>query len=470
MQRRSALFNLFLLISDIVFINISFIIGNYLKGGFILSPYIVIAQNSKLLLFATFTIIAIFSFFKLYEINSKRSEVDEAGAAIAALTVGMFFFEFMTIFYRDLIFKRMTILYAWAISIVLIVTFRVGSIIVRKWLYSLGMGISNILVIGKGDTAHLLLQKVLKHPEMGLRVAGFLRIDEGQDVKEKLPLEIGTLKSALELKPILQEKKINKVIFAVPDAPTHQIMEFIEVCEIQNIEFMFAPRVLDIIESRISSDEVIGIPLITVREIKLYGFNAFLKRASDLIFSSILIVLLSPLLLLIAVLIKTSSPGRVLFVQKRVGERAIEFDMYKFRSMIEGAEEVLDEIADRNEAEGLIFKIRDDPRITWIGRFLRKWSLDELPQIFNVLKGEMSLVGPRPPLPREVEKYNSWHRKRLNVAPGITGIWQVSGRSELSFEQMVKLDLFYIESWSLWLDIKILLKTIPVVLFTKGAY
>ena len=186
--------------------------------------------------------------------------------------------------------------------------------------------------------------------------------------------------------------------------------------------------------------------------------------------ASILLIIISPLFLFIAVLIKISSRGPVFYKQNRVGFKGRFFQMYKFRSMVVGAEEKQSQLQDQNDAQGLIFKMKNDPRVTLAGRFLRKFSLDELPQLFNVIKGDMSIVGPRPPLLNEVESYNSWHKKRLNIPPGITGLWQVSGRSELSFEEMVKLDLFYIESWSLWLDIKIMMKTIPVVLFARGAY
>ena len=247
-------------------------------------------------------------------------------------------------------------------------------------------------------------------------------------------------------------------------------MKIIEQCETQHAEFQYVPRMLDIIESRISSDEIVGVPLITVKEIKLYGLNAFLKRSFDLISSSLLIVLLSPLFLVIAVLIKLDSKGGVFFRQKRIGQGGKEFFLYKFRSMIDGAEGLINKIADKNEADGPIFKIKEDPRITGAGKFLRRFSLDELPQIFNVFTGRMSMVGPRPPLPTEVKKYNEWHWKRLRVSVGITGLWQVSGRSQLPFDEMIKLDIFYIENWSLWLDIKILLKTIPVVISSKGAY
>ncbi len=213
-----------------------------------------------------------------------------------------------------------------------------------------------------------------------------------------------------------------------------------------------------------------GVPLISIKEIKLYGFNAILKRITDILFSLVIITLLLPLFLFLASIIKMDSRGKIFFTQSRIGRDGKRFKMYKFRSMISNAEEMQANITKQNEADGPIFKIKKDPRITRIGKVLRKLSMDELPQIFNVLRGEMSLVGPRPPLPKEVEKYNTWHLKRLHVNPGMTGLWQVSGRSDLPFEEMVKLDIYYIQTWSVWQDIKILLKTIPVVLFTKGAY
>jgi exopolysaccharide biosynthesis polyprenyl glycosylphosphotransferase len=181
-------------------------------------------------------------------------------------------------------------------------------------------------------------------------------------------------------------------------------------------------------------------------------------------------VLLSPLLILITVLIKLGSRGPVFYRQWRVGKSGKRFRMYKFRSMVENAEEEIDALLELNEASGPLFKMKHDPRMTRMGRFLRKTSLDELPQLLNVLRGEMSLVGPRPPLPVEVDDYEEWQRVRLSVRQGMTGLWQVSGRSRLSFDEMVALDMYYIENWSLWLDVAILLKTVPIVLFAKGAY
>lgn len=197
----------------------------------------------------------------------------------------------------------------------------------------------------------------------------------------------------------------------------------------------------------------------------------FLKRALDIAVSGVLLLLLAPLFLLLAILIKLEDPGPVFFSQVRVGKWGKTFRMYKFRSMVVNAEALLEKLRDRNEsAAGVIFKMKDDPRITRVGRFIRKTSLDELPQLWNVFKGEMSLVGPRPPIPKEVAEYEYADRRRLDAIPGITCIWQVSGRSNIDFKGQVRLDVQYIENQSFWGDVKLLFMTIPAVLFSKGAY
>jgi len=213
-----------------------------------------------------------------------------------------------------------------------------------------------------------------------------------------------------------------------------------------------------------------GIPMIGVREISISSSARLFKRTMDVVVSLVGLIVLFPLFLLIGLVIRIDSPGSVLFRQIRVGKDEQLFACYKFRSMREGAEQEKEKLLDQNEADGPIFKIRNDPRITPVGRFLRRTSLDELPQLINVLMGQMSLVGPRPAPPSEVQRYQPWHKRRLEVAPGITGMWQVSGRSELTFDEMVLLDLYYIENWSPALDLQILLQTVPKVLLGEGAY
>jgi exopolysaccharide biosynthesis polyprenyl glycosylphosphotransferase len=222
--------------------------------------------------------------------------------------------------------------------------------------------------------------------------------------------------------------------------------------------------------SRVDIEDLGGIPIIGVKEVSITGWNLAFKRASDIVVSLAVLILLSPLLLLISVAIKLDSPGPILFKQVRVGKGGRKFVCYKFRSMRQGAEKERPQLADRDEVAGPTFKIRHDPRCTRVGRFLRRTSMDEFAQLYNVLRGEMSLVGPRPAIPFELEQYQEWHRKRLEVSPGITGLWQVSGRSQLTFDEMCLLDIYYLENWSPLLDLKIAIKTIPTVVGGRGAY
>jgi exopolysaccharide biosynthesis polyprenyl glycosylphosphotransferase len=222
--------------------------------------------------------------------------------------------------------------------------------------------------------------------------------------------------------------------------------------------------------NRVDSDALGGVPLLAVRQPVIQGWRLRLKRAIDVGFSLVSLTLTAPVLALTALAIRLEGPGPIFFRQTRVGRHGRDFTFFKFRSMVPGAEEVLPDLQAHNEAEGPIFKMRADPRVTRVGRWIRRLSIDELPQLLNVLRGDMSLVGPRPPLPSEVASYQPWHRRRLDVAPGMTGLWQVSGRSKLTFDEMVMLDLYYAENWSLMLDLRILLRTVPTVLLGTGAY
>jgi exopolysaccharide biosynthesis polyprenyl glycosylphosphotransferase len=217
-------------------------------------------------------------------------------------------------------------------------------------------------------------------------------------------------------------------------------------------------------------EELNGIPLISKRPVVITGWNYVLKRSSDIALAGIGALIMLPFMLMIAAAIKLDSAGPVFYAQQRIGRHGKPFRCFKFRSMVVDAELMVGELAELNEASGPLFKLRDDPRRTRVGRFLRRFSLDELPQIWNVLTGEMSIVGPRPNLPSEVEQYQEWHKKRLLVSPGITGLWQVSGRSDLTFDEMALLDVYYVENWNVLSDLSIMLRTIPAVLRARGAY
>jgi exopolysaccharide biosynthesis polyprenyl glycosylphosphotransferase len=216
--------------------------------------------------------------------------------------------------------------------------------------------------------------------------------------------------------------------------------------------------------------EVAGMPLISLKGVSFTPWNMALKRSFDIAVASFVTLLGLPAWLTLAGLVKVTSPGPVFYRQERVGKGGETFKMYKFRTMVVDADKRMAELREQNEADGPIFKIKHDPRVTSVGRWMRKFSLDEFPQLLNVLKGEMSLVGPRPPLPSEADAYTERHWRRLEVLPGMTGLWQVSGRSDLTFEEMIRLDLYYIQNWSVRFDVTMLLRTVPAVLVSKGAY
>jgi exopolysaccharide biosynthesis polyprenyl glycosylphosphotransferase len=221
--------------------------------------------------------------------------------------------------------------------------------------------------------------------------------------------------------------------------------------------------------ARVEVEDLDGAPMLSFTTVPGDPLALLAKRAFDVAVSGAAVALLSPLLLAVSLAIVVDSPGPVLFRQRRVGRNGREFWLYKFRSMRADAEAHLARLRDQNEADGPVFKMRNDPRITRVGRFLRKTSIDELPQFWNVLRGDMSVVGPRPPIPSEVREYHRWQRRRLSMRPGITCIWQISGRSDVKFDRWMELDLQYIDNWSFWDDLKIVFKTIPVVLIGKGA-
>jgi len=255
-------------------------------------------------------------------------------------------------------------------------------------------------------------------------------------------------------------------------ATSHEaIMRIVNHCRRDGVQFRLVPDLYEVSLGRLDMDTVSGIPLIGLKDPAIQGLNFLAKRAIDVVVSLAILILFAwffvPLALLIWIEDRGGSP---LYGQVRVGRGGSHFTMRKFRSMRPGADQELPELLEHNEAEGPIFKMRDDPRRTRIGAFMRRWSIDEWPQLWNVLTGEMSLVGPRPATPREVAQYEDWQLHRLDTLPGITGLWQVSGRSELGFSEQVLMDITYIENWSLGLDLRILLKTVPAVLSGKGAF
>jgi exopolysaccharide biosynthesis polyprenyl glycosylphosphotransferase len=322
------------------------------------------------------------------------------------------------------------------------------------------------LIVGINPRAEEVATMIADRPHWGLKLAGFVT-PNGEHGESFAGLPV--LGCADDLPRILQEQVVDEVIFVLSRRQLEEFEESFLLCAELGIRArvaLYFPHM----KARVVLEDLEGIPLLTFTNTPGAPFPMFIKRLADISVSAVGAVLSAPLLPVIAIGIKLSSPGPVLYSQQRCGLNGRRFTLHKFRTMYQGADQRLDEVAHLNEVEGPAFKARRDPRVTRIGRLLRRLSLDELPQLYNVLKGDMSLVGPRPPLPEEVERYERWQRRRLSMKPGLTGLWQVSGRSRLDdFNRWIALDLAYIDQWSLWLDLKILAKTIPAVLSARGA-
>ena len=345
-------------------------------------------------------------------------------------------------------------------------------IAIMTWLQVIrkkGFNFKTVLIVGIGDRLREVKHKIDQHPGWGMKVIGFVAVDASQTNQTTFGLKrLGGLKDLLD---VTHENVIDEVIFAIPIGYLSRVEDAVRQCEEEGIKTQIAMHFYTPTIAKTYVEDMDGLPLLTYSTVSEDIAKLFVKRTFDMVASAIGLVILSPLLLSIAVAVRISSSGPILFRQRRIGLNGRLFVFYKFRTMVENAEGMQDELAELNEMSGPIFKIHNDPRVTNLGRWLRKFSMDELPQLINVVRGDLSLVGPRPPIVDEVRQYERWQRRRLSMRPGITGIWQVEGRSRIAeFDEWVRLDLQYIDNWSLMLDFKILLKTIPTVILGRGAH
>ena len=460
------------IILDSILIYFSFILAYYARflaqAGMFPAERVTFKNYSETLILILILWLAIFKLIGLYDEKRSKDPIDDIATLFLSVLAASFTLLGFLFLYRGLWFSRLMIIDAAVISFVLLAAERAVSLAIKRWASSIGVGSKRVLIIGAGEMGQTLALKLKTDRSLGGIPVGYL--DDNREKLNKKFNDVSVLGEVSKAKQIISEHGINEIVFASTSLPYQRILDIITECEVLNVSFKIVPGILELIASRVNIEEVGGIPLITVTEIGLTGFNAFVKRTIDLISSALLLAALSPIFFLIAAMIKIDSKGPVFFGQARVGKDGRPFKMFKFRSMIKDAEAMIPDLEKFSETEGHIFKIKDDPRMTRVGKWIRRLSVDEWPQLINVFKGDMSLIGPRPPLPREVEKYSPWHKKRLRIAPGISGLWQVSGRSLLPFEDMVRLDIYYIENWSLWLDIKLLFRTIPVVITGSGAY
>jgi len=415
----------------------------------------------------------VFSMLGLYgskRLASRRLEAIDLVKATSfcaiALALGIFVFGFRTI-------TPQVVASFWIISTVTTVSVRMT---LRTWLRGFrarGHNLRNLLVVGSNRRAIQFAKTIQSRPDLGYRVIGFA--DSPWSGTEELAKHGFTLVSDLDNLPqFLRHSVVDEVALALPIRSFHpNSAQVAQLCERQGIMLRVLSDLFDLKTARARADELGGSTIITHYVGVPEGWPLTVKRVLDFVVSLFLLMLISPLLLVTAIMIKLTSPGAVFFVQKRVGYNKRPFYIYKFRTMVVDAETKLREIEHLNEVAGPVFKIKNDPRLTPIGKFLRRTSIDELPQLFNVLLGDMSLVGPRPLQVRDYDLFTKegedWQRCRFSVRPGITCLWQVNGRSSLPFHQWMELDLQYVQSWSLWLDLEILARTIPAVLKGSGA-
>ncbi|MFA6109933.1 MAG: sugar transferase [Candidatus Latescibacterota bacterium] len=366
-------------------------------------------------------------------------------------------------------YSRLVIGISWLLAVLLYLGWRLAWLGLVQAIGSHGWGLTRVLILGLTPLGVRFYQAVGQRRLTGYHAIGFLR-ENGQaptDEDQALPV----LGSIADLPELLQRERVGEVVAALEHPSPEEMARLLKLCGYAGVGFRSIPDIPGLLLSPVGVHEVAGFPLLALEDGLAQRRNRYAKRALDLVLALIFLVTVLPLGLALALVIRLTSRGSVFFRQERVGKDGRPFQMYKFRSMVEDAEERLEELRRAQGAEtDPVLRYPDDPRVTRVGRFMRSLSLDELPQLLNVLKGEMSLVGPRPHVPYEVACYQEWQRRRLDVLPGITGLTQVSGRRTLSLDDMVKLDIYYMENWSVLLDLRILLQTLPIALSGKGAY
>lgn len=369
----------------------------------------------------------------------------------------------------DFISRPFLPLFAVFNTLFLVVERLVVRIVARK-VRMRGYNFRTVVLVGDTPRARSMARLIHDHPWWGLRLLGLVRERPASSEAGTTAGGLPVLGSIDDMPTILTSLPVDEVILAVDRGDIEKLEDTFLLCEEMGVKTRLILDFFPHVFARVELEEFDGTPLLTFSTTPTETGGLIAKRVLDVVLASALGFVALPFAALVAALIKLSSHGPVLFRQVRCGLNGRPFTFYKLRTMVDGAEELLPDVAHLNEHHGPVFKASHDPRITAFGRFLRRFSLDEVPQLWNVLKGEMSLVGPRPPLPEEVARYEKWQRRRLSMKPGLTGLWQVSGRSDLpSFDQWMELDLAYIDNWSLTLDVKILLRTVPTVLSGKGA-
>jgi len=428
-----------------------------------------VSLSPPVYLLATLVWISVFLLLSVYDPKRNLRIADELQMILLAVPMSTLVLAgTLYLTYRDV--PRLLFIYFFVIDITLLLCWR--ALLRGLWRFGTRSRRSprSVLIVGAGDLGQDVAAKLRQQEWAGLELAGFL--DDDPEKQGKTISGVPVLGAVADASRLTEEMHVEELIFALPLRAHQEVANLVVELQRLPVVVKVVPDFFDLAFYRtaITVDDLGGIPLLNLRASAIEGFPRAVKRAFDALGATILLIVLSPLMLLIAILIRLDSKGPVIFKQLRIGENCQSFQIYKFRSMVADAERKLEEVMIETEDGQLIHKAKDDPRVTRVGRILRRVSADELPQLFNVIKGEMSLVGPRPELPFLVERYEPWQRKRFAVPPGMTGWWQIRGRSNRPMHLHVEDDLFYIQNYSLLLDLQILWKTAGAVLGRRGAY
>ena len=399
-------------------------------------------------------LIALYAISGLYSMRSRMSFMQECARVVIASSAGILLVIIYIFLRQELFNSRFLILGGWLFGIVFV---WIGRALVR-WVESIAVGrynfgIHQLILIGNDAIAHQIRNEVTANPASGLRLVQHLLEPDLNKIKQ-----------------LYNDRGVDQIVLASPHYPAHNILGLVEFCHEHHIVFKFVPNLYQTLTANVGMDMVSGVPVLELKRTPLEGWGKVAKRSLDIIFAITGLIITSPIFLILSILIPFDSPGPILLRQKRVSGKR-EFVLFKFRSMVRNAEELLPTLISQNDrvASGPLWKMKNDPRVTRIARIIRKFRIDEIPQFINVLKGDISLVGPRPHLPQEVAQYQTHHKKVLAIKAGATGLAQVSGASDLPFEQEVAYDSYYVEHWSLFLDMKIIFKTFFKMLRDKSA-
>jgi exopolysaccharide biosynthesis polyprenyl glycosylphosphotransferase len=460
MRKADFLFNAALVPVDFLMFIAAGLAAYFLRLSPIVSDWRPVLFNLPLIYYLTLTaalaafFVAVFAISGLYKVRARRGLIEEFFQVIVAVSAGMMVIIIFMFFKREWFDSRFIMLAAWFLGIVFVAAGRIFAAKVRRFLMTKkGFGVERVLIVGEGEQADLIKKEIEKNPHLGYSVLG------------QVPsVDLASIRN------IIKNPGAHKIILANQNFERSAVVDLINFCEDMRIDLKFVPDFFGAVSRNIDVDILGGNPLIELKRTNLEGWGEATKRASDIAGSLILLPLFAPVFLAIAFFIKLDTKGPVFVRLERVS-RGKEFGLIKFRSMIDGAHEYREYFAFGNErGDGPLFKMKDDPRITRVGRFIRSKRIDELPQVFNVLRGDISMVGPRPHEPGEIARYERHHKKVLAIKSGVTGLAQISGAEQLPFEEEVKLDRYYIENWSLKRDLIILLKTLGILIFGRTNY